>query len=316
MKKTLLLLLLLPVLAVGKSFEKLEKLYTQQRYEKLIRKSQKAARKYPRAALPHFYKAKAYFAVLQSPDRDLRQQYPDAAAECLKALFAVQAKDQTHTLLGSADTVFTEAVSRFLQENTAKCIATNNLPEAKRYAQMAIRLFADTVPQYAVLYPSAQPLASVQPTQAKQDSNAVSPNLPLWIVPNQTPNRQDVVQTAKKLVGVPYHWTGETPKMGFDCSGLLLYVMRNFGYDFIHGTKEMAQLGKEVPLQEAQKGDWVFFGERGADNSYHIRHVGMIISDKGQTPEVIHSVTRGVATNRLDAGYWSRQVLFVRSVLD
>lgn len=316
MKKTLLLLLLLPALAVGQSFEKLEKLYTQQRYEKLIRKSQKAARKYPRAAVPHFYKAKAYFAIAQSPDRDLRQQYPDAANECLKALFVVQTKDQTHTLLGSADTVFTVAVSRFLQENISKCMATNNLPEAKRYTQMAIRLFADTTPHYAVLYPSAPKIAIAQSLSATQDSNVISPNLPLWVVPNQQPNRQDVVQVAKKLVGARYHWTGETPKTGFDCSGLLLYVMRNFGYDFIHGTKEMAQLGKEVPLQEAQKGDWVFFGERGADNTYHIRHVGMIISDKGQTPEVIHSVTRGVATNRLDAGYWSRQVLFVRSVLD
>ncbi|SFC73799.1 Cell wall-associated hydrolase, NlpC family [Flexibacter flexilis DSM 6793] len=316
MKMTLLLLLLLPVLAVGQSFEKLEKLYTQQRYEKLICKSQKAARKYPRAAVPHFYKAKAYFAIAQSPDRDLRQQYPDAANECMKALFVVQTKDQTHTLLGSADTVFMVAVSRFLQENVSKSMAANNLPEAKRYAQMAIRLFADTTPQYAILYPSVPKTAITQSLSAAKDSSVISPNLPLWVVPTQQPNRQDVVQVAKKLVGARYHWTGETPKTGFDCSGLLLYVMRNFGYDFIHGTKEMAQLGKEVPLQEAQKGDWVFFGERGADNTYHIRHVGMIISDKGQTPEVIHSVTRGVATNRLDAGYWSRQVLFVRSVLD
>ncbi len=40
---------------------------------------------------------------------------------------------------------------------------------------------------------------------------------------------QLVAQYARTFVGAPYQWAGTTPN-GFDCSGLVFYVYRHFGF--------------------------------------------------------------------------------------
>src|SRR5690348_10434389 len=45
------------------------------------------------------------------------------------------------------------------------------------------------------------------------------------------PSGNDVVNEAKKYLGVPYVWGGTGPKTGLDCSGLTQLVYKNLGYD-------------------------------------------------------------------------------------
>jgi cell wall-associated NlpC family hydrolase len=83
-----------------------------------------------------------------------------------------------------------------------------------------------------------------------------------------------VVRETMKYLGIPYVWGGASPSQGFDCSGLVLYVYRKFGVEFLHGATVQARQGTPVPLDLLQPADLVFFG----DPSFY-RHVGIYIGD-------------------------------------
>lgn len=58
--------------------------------------------------------------------------------------------------------------------------------------------------------------------------------------PNQT--RQQILQFAKQFIGDPYDWGGQNPG-GFDCSGLIYYVMDHFGYNVPRISYQLGQQG-------------------------------------------------------------------------
>jgi len=77
------------------------------------------------------------------------------------------------------------------------------------------------------------------------------------------------VETALAYHGVPYLWGGESPR-GFDCSGLVMYVMRQHGVSLPHYSGSQFQLGERVAPSALQPGDAVFFGSP-------VYHVGMYV---------------------------------------
>src|SRR5262249_52947311 len=74
---------------------------------------------------------------------------------------------------------------------------------------------------------------------------------------------------ARRLLGIPYRWGGDSPAGGFDCSGLVRYVYAHFGLDLPHSTYADFDLGRRVPRGALRPGDLVFFDGIG--------HVGMYI---------------------------------------
>ncbi len=83
-----------------------------------------------------------------------------------------------------------------------------------------------------------------------------------------------VVRETMKYLGVPYVWGGATPRGGFDCSGLVLYVYAKFGVNFPHGATMQAHMGTPVPFSSLEPADLVFFGN---PSFYH--HVGIYIGN-------------------------------------
>ena len=73
---------------------------------------------------------------------------------------------------------------------------------------------------------------------------------------------------ARRLVGVPYSYGGDSPSSGFDCSGLVRYVFGHFGLDLPHSSYADFGVGRDGSRARARPGDLVFFDGLG--------HVGRV----------------------------------------
>jgi len=111
--------------------------------------------------------------------------------------------------------------------------------------------------------------------------------------------REQIVKTAENFVGMPYHWGGQSPKQGFDCSGLTMAVYRLNGLELERTSGSQYQTGKPVTREALQAGDLVFFAT-GKDKK--ISHVGIYI---GQD-QFIHAPSSGkkVRTDLLSQAYY------------
>lgn len=68
-------------------------------------------------------------------------------------------------------------------------------------------------------------------------------------------NGNNVVDTAKKYIGVPYVWGGEDPT-GMDCSGFVQWVFKDLGVDVPRVVGDQMNVGSEVNgLANARPGD-------------------------------------------------------------
>ncbi len=134
-------------------------------------------------------------------------------------------------------------------------------------------------------------------------------------IPNQPPQRQaeDVLFHAIGLVGTPYHWGGNTPDSGFDCSGLVDYVFRtSAGIDLPRTSSELSRMAvpKISDTGQLVSGDLLFF----RTEHHRISHVAIYVG-KGR---FVHAPNTGgtVRLDRLSNPYWSRHFAFARRVLD
>jgi cell wall-associated NlpC family hydrolase len=95
-------------------------------------------------------------------------------------------------------------------------------------------------------------------------------NLPDFAV-EKNAGLDDVSLAAMSLIGTPYRWGGNTPQTGFDCSGLVVYVIKNTRQKNVpRTTTELGKYGQSLALETPSPGDLVFFGSP-------ISHVGLYL---------------------------------------
>lgn len=118
---------------------------------------------------------------------------------------------------------------------------------------------------------------------------------------------EQIVAFAEQFLGTPYVWAGSSPS-GFDCSGFVSYVFKNYGYTVNRTAASMYTNGVAVDKSELQIGDAVFF----ASSSESIGHVGIYIGDG----EFIHSSSGCgyVTISGLDESYYSRMYVGARRI--
>jgi cell wall-associated NlpC family hydrolase len=77
-----------------------------------------------------------------------------------------------------------------------------------------------------------------------------------------------VASIAKRYLGIPYRWGGESPKTGFDCSGFVQYVFSRVGVSLPRVVSAQWTVGRRVSRSDLRPGDIVFFNGLGHDGIY------------------------------------------------
>lgn len=91
------------------------------------------------------------------------------------------------------------------------------------------------------------------------------------------------VAAAESQIGVPYQWGGESPGVGFDCSGLTQWAWGRAGVGIPRTAQEQYDASSHIPLGDLAPGDLVFWGGGPGD----VQHVAMYVGngDVVQAPE-------------------------------
>ncbi|TAF87719.1 MAG: hypothetical protein EAZ48_03155 [Flavobacteriia bacterium] len=115
---------------------------------------------------------------------------------------------------------------------------------------------------------------------------------------------QKLLNEAQKHLGVPYKEAGIDPT-GFDCSGFTCYVFEQNGVRLPRRAADQYTFCQKIDPDEAHAGDLVFFS-----NGTQINHVGILISEKGELKQMIHSSSSiGISVVVIDdSAYWSARV--------
>lgn len=78
--------------------------------------------------------------------------------------------------------------------------------------------------------------------------------------------------------GVPYSWGGGTANgpgrgidsgagtVGFDCSGLILYMFAGVGIKLPHYSGSQYNMGRKIPSSQMRRGDAIFYGPGGSQH--------------------------------------------------
>jgi hypothetical protein len=115
------------------------------------------------------------------------------------------------------------------------------------------------------------------------------------------------VTIAEQYLGIPYVWGGASPTVGFDCSGLAMFVYRQLGISLTHFTGAQWNEGLIVAPSDLQPGDLVFFdpGPLGP------MHEGIYIGG-GQFIQAPHTGDVVEISSLADPSYATRYVGAVR----
>ena len=125
--------------------------------------------------------------------------------------------------------------------------------------------------------------------------------------------RGNIIEEAKKYLGLKYIWGGTTPK-GFDCSGFTSYVMAKKGVGIARSSRYQARQGKDIDISSAKTGDLVFFSKYGKGG--RVTHVAMVVDNKKDGVYIIHSTRRGIVVDNLsESSYWNPKALYAKDVI-
>lgn len=127
-----------------------------------------------------------------------------------------------------------------------------------------------------------------------------------WVPPSNQllEKRIAIIEFARKQLGVPYVWAGESPD-GFDCSGFTSFVLASDNIKLPRRAKDQYDASIKISSDKAQIGDLVFFSNGG-----EVTHVGILVSELGKEKVMIHaSSSKGITFDKIDgSAYWQKRI--------
>jgi cell wall-associated NlpC family hydrolase len=173
--------------------------------------------------------------------------------------------------------------------------ATQESP-ASTAPQAAQKSAAPTAPQAA-----QKPAANVTTKAVQKPASLATSQVVQKPAVAAASNAQEIIDEAKKYIGTPYLWGGNTPS-GFDCSGFVKYVFTKFGVSIPRTTE--TQWTATTPVNSPSIGDLVFFQTYKPGPS----HVGIYLGNN----KFISAASSGVTISNMTSSYWGPRYLGAR----
>ncbi len=131
---------------------------------------------------------------------------------------------------------------------------------------------ADSPPADPAPAPEPEPQPEPEPPRSRAGAD----------VPAPSPGASGAVEAAMSQLGVPYRYATAKPGVSFDCSGLTAWAWGQAGVSLPHYSKAQFEMLPQVPADQAQPGDLIFYRNP-------VGHVAMYIGN-GQ---MIHAPRTG-----------------------
>jgi cell wall-associated NlpC family hydrolase len=219
----------------------------------------------------------------------------NTTADTTSTVKAPAAATETQATENTAASATSQTVDTPVASTTSQTEQEPAVPAAPQAVQKST---ASVTPQAA-----QKPAASAAP-QAVQKSPAPAPVTPQAIqkpTASAGSNVQEITGEAKKYIGTPYLWGGNTPS-GFDCSGFVKYVFAKFGVSLPRTTE--TQWTATTTVNSPSIGDLVFFQTYKPGPS----HVGIYLGNN----KFISAASSGVTISDMTSSYWGPRYLGAR----
>lgn len=125
-----------------------------------------------------------------------------------------------------------------------------------------------------------------------------------------------ITDFAAKYLGTRYRRGSSSPK-GFDCSGFVGFVFKNFGFNLSRSSASQYHEGEKVAKDDLRPGDLMFFSGR-AGNKGRVGHVAMVVdvNPDGSCTFIHASSSQGVVYQKFpDGGYYSKRYIGAKRII-
>ncbi len=122
---------------------------------------------------------------------------------------------------------------------------------------------------------------------------------------------ENVIETAKSQMGVPYRYGGTSPSTGFDCSGFARWVFAQHGITLPRTSREQMLAGIPIDKADVKPGDLLIFSRRVG--SLRSTHAGIYVGDGN----FIHSPRAGqsIRVDQAFEDHYAKRFICARRVI-
>lgn len=249
------------------------------------------------------YKTKEYIRNLFNPGEE-EQNNTLGLQQKANTVFGVSNNESNNPFLKSKDRLFNSL------HNYQSMLDGQNISSAfKNYIQQSTGITSTSPllgdirnPQRRITVPRKTMNRQIPITTETSDNN-----IKLSETPNNNPQPQktsnSIAEAAKKYLGTPYVWGGESMEEGgMDCSGFVYNALKDAGHKVGRTTAQGYRSGGTVVSKsEMQAGDLIFFGSK--DNATHIGIYlgdGQMIHSSGGSKNTKSNPGKGVSITNVD----------------
>jgi len=184
------------------------------------------------------------------------------------------------------------------------------------YVKKENNINTDTVTIKTEQLYSKPTLGSVTATKSNDSLTTNEDRLDIDFTPTSSEGylAQQIINNAMEFEGVVYR-SGGTTKNGVDCSGLIYTSFNTFDFSLPRTSREMAESGEEIALEEVKKGDLLFFATK---RKKRINHVGLVteVTPDGEV-KFIHASSRlGVTVSSMYESYYKKKFIQANRVIN